>query len=111
MVGALAASFWGVKILALSYAVISVVNFFIYHYFIRKSHGYKYIMLVKDTIPVLLTTLGVLLLMFFVTKAINSIYMKFAVTVVVSAILYVFIMYIIKFDSFEEIKKHFKEAI
>lgn len=111
LVGALAASFWGVKILALSYAVISVVNFFIYHYFIRKSHGYKYIMLVKDTIPVLLTTLGVLLLMFFVTKAINSIYMKFAVTVVVSAILYVFIMYIIKFDSFEEIKKHFKEAI
>lgn len=111
LTGAFVASFWGSESLAFSYSGVSVISFFVYHYFIRKSHEYKYVMLVKDVMPVLLGTLGVLLLVFFATKGIDSIYMKFIARVAVSAISYIIAMSIIKFDSFEEIKKIISKKI
>lgn len=105
VVAALFASAWGAIALAYAYTIISCFSFIIYYAFIRQTHSYTIIMLIKDLLPVFLITLTAMFISCFMTKSVIIIEIRFVLRLVICIISYLVLMRIYKYDSLLYLKE------
>lgn len=82
----------GVFSMVIAYIAVFFVGLFIWHYYTQKLIQLKLIHVIKDISPYLLTTLGAILLTWFITKGISNLYLLFFSKIVIVAIIYVAVM-------------------
>jgi len=84
---------FGVFIMIISYIIISIIGLLFWHYYAHKLTGLKFWHVIKDIFPFLITTIGCILITFFITRDIENTYLRFTLKILITAILYTTIMW------------------
>lgn len=98
LVGAIIASIGGSIYLAISYSMVSVVNFAIYQYYIKKSHSYSYFMFLNDVFQIVLCCMICCCLSHIFAIGIDNVYIRVLVKMISFFSIYILIMKIVKND-------------
>lgn len=111
VLAAVIASNWGVLALAYTYSVILFLSFFIYYGFVQQTHPYSYKLLFMDLSPILGIGILSILVSYFLTLMVESIYLRLVTRIIIAALLYFFLMHIFKCDSYLEVKSFVMKKI
>ena len=84
---------FGIFQMVIAFVGINFAGLLFWHYFTNKIIGLKIVEVLKDISPYLITAIGSVFVAFFVTKSINSLYLRFILKIVITSILYLFIMW------------------
>ncbi|MNR48857.1 hypothetical protein D3C85_1681450 [compost metagenome] len=89
----------------IGHVVTSGVAFFINAYLPGKYYGYGPLNQLKDMFPVLLATLGMSLLVFFMTLFVDSLILQLIVGSLLAIVSYLFFCWLLKLEELMEVKK------
>ena len=106
ILAAVIVSSWGVIALAYSNVIISIITFAFYYYFVRQTHSYTIKQLSDDLLPVLIFSIIDVILVYLTTNWIEQPLLRLIFRITLAAIIYVFSMSRVKFDSYIESKKY-----
>lgn len=104
VVAAIVACNWGGIALAYTYSGVLFVSFFIYYGFVRQTHPYTIVLLLKDIMPILGIGVVVVLASYFITIRINSICFLLVARIAIFIFLYITLMRVMKCDSYMEVR-------
>lgn len=94
----------GVKAMIIGHVVTSGVAFFINAYLPGKYYGYGPLNQLKDMFPVLLATIGMSLLVFFMTLFVDSLILQLIIGSVLAIVSYLFFCWLLKLQELIEVK-------
>ena len=92
----------GIYWLALTVLLLNCANLFVWHCFLNRILGVKFVYLIKDIFPYLLITMFVFILVWLITFKINDLFLLFISKIVLSMILYIFILWMSNSVLFKE---------
>lgn len=111
LAGAFFSSFFGVLALAYSYFIVSFISFFIYYFFVQQTHPYRASLLISDILPILLSSVAIMLLVYSITSGVELLLYRFILRVLLSFLLYLVLMHIVRYDSYIEAKEYLYKKI
>ena len=99
----LAMSFFGIKIMLITYCIFNIIWLFVWNYFVKKEIQLSYAMFIKDILPYILLAVVVMCITGYLTIFIDNIYMLLVSKIAIAAILYIFTAYITRSEELFEI--------
>jgi O-antigen/teichoic acid export membrane protein len=96
---------FGIKAMVIGQVVTSAVSFFVNAYLPGKFYGYGPIKQLRDMVPVLLATMGMSLLVFFMTLFVDSLILQLIVGGVLAIVSYLSFCWLLKLEELAEVKK------
>lgn len=104
VLAALFASRWGVIHLAYTYSSLLFISFFVYYSFVRQTHPYSFKLLFNDIAPILGVGFLSIVVSYYITLGISSILLLLIARVTIASLLYLFLMRVLKCDSYMEVR-------
>lgn len=101
---AVVASFWGIMSLAYASTIWGILALFIYYGFSKKSLGYTIMQFANDILPMLLSVIIVIGIVYFMTNTIVNPFFLLFTKITMVAILFLGCMQMIHFDIYLEVK-------
>jgi teichuronic acid exporter len=95
----------GVKAMIIGHVVTSGVAFFINAYLPGKYYGYGAISQLKDMIPVIFATIGMSIVVFFMTYFIDSLLLQLIIGSLLAMVSYVSFCWLLKLEELAQVKK------
>ena len=99
----------GIYTMIYAYIALNIAWLMIWNHFVNKEIGYRMIDLLKDLLPYLFITLGVMTVTNFVTSNCTDIYVRFIAKIGMAASLYILIMWLSGSVTFKESIQYFRK--
>ena len=101
----------GIHTMVIAYVVINIAWLFIWNYFVHREIGYRLIDLLKDLLPYLFITVGIMAITSFATANCTDIYMRFVAKIGMAASLYLIVMWLSGSVTFKESIQYLKKKL
>ena len=99
----LAMSFFGIKMMLITYCIFNIIWLFVWNYFVKKEIRLSYVMFIKDILPYIVLAAVVMCITGYLTTFIDDIYMLLVSKIAIAASLYIFTAYIMRSEELFEI--------
>ena len=83
---------WGIHCMVIAYVTISVLGFFVWHYFVSRLINYRLLWFLKDTMPFAMSALVVMVITYMATLSISNNVLLLLARVAMAAVLYYVVM-------------------
>ncbi|NDV60036.1 lipopolysaccharide biosynthesis protein [Bacteroides sp. 519] len=93
---------FGMRAMFIGYVIINICWVLVWHYFLWKEIKISLLNALKDILPFLVITITSILISYFLLKEINNLYIRFVGKILLTAILYVIILWITRAKVFRE---------
>lgn len=93
---------YGIRWMIICYAAINILWLPVWHHFVRREIGYRFLHLLKDVLPYLFIAAGVMAISYWCTAECTHIYVRFACKIFLAASLYLLVMWIGGSVTFKE---------
>ena len=99
----LAMSFFGIKMMLITYCIFNIMWLFVWNYFVKKEIRLSYAMFIKDILPYMALATAVMCITGYTTRFIDDIYVLLGSKIAIAASLYIFTAYITRSEELSEI--------
>lgn len=99
----LAMSFFGIKMMLITYCIFNIMWLFVWNYFVKKEIRLSYAMFIKDILPYIVLATAVMCITSYMTTFIDNIYVLLVSKIALAACLYIFTAYIMRSEELFEI--------
>ena len=93
---------WGLRTMIITYVSLNIGWILVWHYFVQKEIQYRFIDFLHDILPFFAVSCMTMLTTYFLTIAIDNIYLLFISKIAIASIIYVLIMWLSGSDTFKE---------
>ena len=93
---------YGIQTMIVTYVCINISWLMVWHHFVHRETGYRFIHLLKDILPFLFIAAAVMIATHYFTLSITNIYLLFISKIVIAGILYLTLMRISGAQTFRE---------
>ena len=100
---------FGIYTMIVTYISINIFWLIIWYYFVWREIQYRFINLLKDILPFFTIATGVMIITYYLTLNINTIFIRFISKILFSGILYLCIMRLGGFETFKESISYLKK--
>lgn len=100
---------YGIQTMIVTYVCINIGWLMVWHYFVHRETGYRFIHLLKDIFPFLFIAAAVMTATHYLTLSITNIYLLFISKIAIAAILYLALMWISGAQTFRESLQYLKK--